>query len=132
MINIKHTIYYLTNDINKLRNDISGEKPYGGNDGPEDFVGAYKNVFKMAWRSGTKLIIYIADAPAHCRKYCGSNNHEEESGKLEHYLQRCAKEKIKIICFDIRNGCRKCFEIMRGDYLPYGKDLITLCFFIFI
>ena len=78
----------------------------------------------MAWRSGTKLIIHIADAPAHCRKYCGYDNHEEESGKLEPYLQRCAKEKIKIICFDINNGCRKCFETMRGDYLPYGEDLL--------
>ena len=114
----------LTNDINKLRNDISGESPSGGGDGPEDFVGAYKEVFKMAWRSGTKVIIHIADAPAHCRKYCGSSNHEEESGKLEPLLKRCATEGIKIICFDIRNGCKRCFETMRADYLPYGKDLL--------
>ena len=59
------------------------EKQYGGGDGPEDFVGGYNNVFKMAWRNGTKLIIHIADAPAHCKKYCGRTNHEEESGKLE-------------------------------------------------
>ena len=120
----KHDLYYLTNDINKLRNDISSESPSGGGDGPEDFVGAYKEVFKMAWRSGTKLIIHIADAPAHCRKYCGSSNHEEESGKLEPLLKRCATEGIKIICFDIRNGCKRCFETMRADYLPYGKDLL--------
>lgn len=120
----KHDLYYLTNDINKLRNDISGESPDGGGDGPEDFVGAYKEVFKMAWRGGTKLIIHIADAPAHCQKYCGRLNHEEESGKLEPLLKRCAEEGIKIICFDIRNGCKSCFEKMRNDYLPYGKDLI--------
>ena len=76
----------------------------------------------MAWRSGTKLIIHIADAPAHCQKYCNYSNHEEESGKLEPLLKRCATEGIKIICFDIENGCKRCFEKMREDYLPYGKD----------
>ena len=120
----KHTLYYLTNDISELSNDISGESPDGGGDGPEDFVGAYKNVFKMAWRNGTKLVIHIADAPAHCNKYCGYDNHEEESGKLEPLLRRCAEEGIKIICFDIDDGCRSCFEKMRDDYLPYGKDLL--------
>ena len=76
----KHTRYLLTSDINKLKNDISCESPDGGGDGPEDFVGGYKEVFKMPWRSGTKLIIHIADAPTHCNKYCGYSNHEEESG----------------------------------------------------
>ena len=124
----KHTRYSLTNDINQLRNDISGESPDGGGDGPEDFVGGYKEMFKMAWRSGTKLVIHIADAPAHCKKYCGRYNHEEESGKLEPLMKRCAEEGIKLICFDINNGCRSCFEQMRKDYLPYGKDGKELLF----
>lgn len=124
----KHTKYFLTNDINQLRNDISGESPDGGGDGPEDFVGGYKEMFKMAWRSGTKLVIHIADAPAHCRKYCGYDNHEEESGKLEPLLKKCAEEGIKIICFDINNGCKSCFEKMRNDYLPYGKEGTELLF----
>ena len=78
----------------------------------------------MPWRNGTKLIIHIADVPAHCNKYCGYSNHEEESGKFEPLLKRCAEEGMKIICFDISNGCRKCFEKMRDDYFPYGKDLL--------
>ena len=124
----KHSLYYLTNDIDKLKNDIGGESADGGGDGPEDFVGAYKEVFKMAWRKGTKLIIHIADAPAHCNKYCGSENHEEESGKLEPLLKRCAEEGIKIIGFDINNGCKNCFEIMKGEYLSHAKDGKELLF----
>lgn len=58
--------------------------------------------------NGTILIIHIADAPAQCKKYCDYNNHEEESGKLEPLLKRCAIEGITLIfIMDVKNASKK-------------------------
>ena len=36
----------------------------------------------MAWRNGTRLIIHIADAPAHGNDWCGTDNHNDQNHKL--------------------------------------------------
>ena len=84
---------------------------------PKDFVWAYKEVSKMALRNGIRLIIHIADAPAHYRKYSfdyqDSENYEEEHEKILTFIKKICRRRIKIIGFDINNACRKCFERMK-------------------
>lgn len=63
----------------------------------EYFVGAYKEVSKMAWRNGKRLIIHLADAPAYFRKYCydyqDSDNHEEEPEKNLTFIKKMCRKR---------------------------------------
>lgn len=48
---------------------VQAIKASGGDDAPEDIAGALNRVHQFEWRSRTKLIIHIADAPCHGKKY---------------------------------------------------------------
>jgi hypothetical protein len=95
----RHQVFLLTSDIFVLQRQISRVYAMGGGgDGPEDWVGAYRLALNnMNWRNGQRLIIHLADAPGHGRRYCGRNNYERESPKLERLIRRCATEGIKIV-----------------------------------
>ena len=45
----------------------SSENP----DGPEDVAGALKKALSLNWKGDTRIIIHIADAPAHGSEYNG-------------------------------------------------------------
>lgn len=47
----------------------------GGADTPEDIAGAFNRVHEFEWRSRTKLIIHIADAPCHGKRYHDVDDH---------------------------------------------------------
>ena len=42
---------------------------YGGGDGPEDVAGAFNKSLGLSWKSSTRVIIHIADAPCHGSKF---------------------------------------------------------------
>ena len=92
----KYSLYYLINDVNKLRNDIGRESANGGGNARR-FCLSYKEVSKMAWRNWIRLIIHIADAPAHHRKYCfdyqDSENHEEEPEKILTFIKKMCRRR---------------------------------------
>jgi hypothetical protein len=93
-----HQTFLLTNRPENLQSQIGGVSASGGGDGPEDWVGAYDRALNdMSWREGQKLIIHLADAPAHGREFCGTNNHDPEGPKLVPLIQECAKRRIKIV-----------------------------------
>ena len=90
--------YPLTNNVNTLKSQIGSERATGGGDGPEDWVGAYEQALdNIACRNGTRLIIHIADAPAHVSEWCNKNNHNEENPKLYPKIQKCIDKNIKLI-----------------------------------
>ncbi|KAK8886006.1 hypothetical protein M9Y10_041465 [Tritrichomonas musculus] len=110
--------FLLSTDVNSLRNDIGKVCANGGGDGPEDWVGAYRAALdQINWRKGIRLIIHIADAPAHGHSYCGTQNHEEENGKLAPLLKNCASSGIKIVGMPIGgNYSLNSFNQCRADY----------------
>lgn len=98
----KNHTYQLKKDVNKLKTELGSETATGGGDGPEDWVGAYEcSCDNIAWRNGTRLIIHIADAPAHGSEWCKENNHEDQNSKLYPMIQKCADKNIKIKGFQI-------------------------------
>ena len=98
----KNEIIQLTNNMINLQYRIGLINAYGGGDEPEDWVGAYNlAINNIAWRRGTKLIIHIADAPAHGSMYCGYNNHDEVQYQLSPLIQKIAQMGIKIYAFQI-------------------------------
>jgi hypothetical protein len=129
----RHEQFPLSNDIRLLQSQIGTVIAYGGGDGPEDWVGAYRLALNMKWRAGNRLIIHLADAPAHTREFCNRNNHEEEKGKLPILIRQCAASKIKIIGMPIGedysmpsyNQCRQIYMAARGELYeikPFGSS----------
>ena len=117
----KHEVFDLTNDMESLKGNFNLIKADGGGDEEEDWVGAYeKSINSINWKDGTKLIIHIADAPAHTKEYCGRDNHEEEDGKLQTILRICANKDIKIISFAINTGAEKSFKVCEEYYKEYN------------
>ena len=119
----KNHTYSLKKDVNRLRIELSSERATGGGDTPEDWVGGYDMALNnMAWRNGTRLIIHIADAPAHGSKWCKKSNHEEENDKLYPMIQKCVDKNIKIIGFQIGSNSNLSFSFsnFKKEYISRG------------
>ena len=120
----KHEVFDLTDKIFELKKNFGKIKVNGGGDDPEDWVGAYNKIINdFNWKDGTRLVIHIADAPAHTKEFCGKINHENENGKLPKLLKLCAEKNIKIISFSINekakisfNVCEKYYNEFKGFY----------------
>eukprot|EP00927_Polykrikos_kofoidii_P059393 TRINITY_DN54552_c0_g1_i1.p1 TRINITY_DN54552_c0_g1~~TRINITY_DN54552_c0_g1_i1.p1 ORF type:complete len:592 (+),score=78.93 TRINITY_DN54552_c0_g1_i1:76-1851(+) len=54
-----------TTDPSELRYRLESVRADGGGDTPEDVVGALELVSSFAWRSDQRILVHIADAPAH-------------------------------------------------------------------
>jgi hypothetical protein len=112
-----HQVHNLNRNIDSLVKFLSGVTATGGGDGPEDWVGAYKHALNsMSWRDGAKTIIHIADAPAHGKAYCGSDNHEKESPKLRPLIETVAKRGILISAIDLNYGASGSFIACKEIY----------------
>ncbi|OHT10389.1 hypothetical protein TRFO_20351 [Tritrichomonas foetus] len=118
----QHQVHDFDSNIQKMVKFLSTVVPTGGGDSPEDWVGAYRLALcDVNWRDGAKTIIHIADANAHCSKFCGYNNHEEEAGKLEPLVFELASMRAVICGMNMNNGasisfeqCRKIYEHAKG------------------
>ena len=124
----KNHTYSLKSDVNKLKSELSSESATGGGDGPEDWVGGFDMALdNIAWRNGTRLIIHIADAPAHGSEWCDeSNNHNEENKKLYPMIQKCIDKNIKIIGFQIGDYPKKSFTKFQSEYNARGGILYAI------
>jgi hypothetical protein len=115
-------VHQLSEDINSLVAFLGTVRADDGGDGPEDWVGACNlALHQIKWRDGAKSLIHIANAPVHGRRYCGQDNHEEESGKLEPLIAAVAKRGIIVSGLDLNSGatlsfneCRKIYEFAKG------------------
>jgi len=60
-------------DLHKF---IARSEPYSSEDpdGPEDVAGALKKALSLTWKGDTRIIIHIADAPAHGAEYSGGKS----------------------------------------------------------
>ena len=126
----KNHVYSLKSDVNLLKEEISQEVAQGGGDGPEDWVGGYDMALdNIAWRNGTRLIIHIADAPAHGSEWCNKINHESENPKLYTRIQKCVDKKIKIIGFQIGEYPSSAFSKFENEYKSKGGLLYKICKF---
>ena len=121
----EHQSFLLTNNIPSLQSYIGTINATGGGDLPEDWVGAYKLALEMNWREGTKLIIHIADAPAH--GFYSGDEHMNEKDKLFPLIMECIKRNIKIIGFNIGSESLNCFQQCK-NYYESNKGLLYLIY----
>ena len=123
----KNKTYSLKRDVEILKRELGSERAHGGGDTPEDWVGAYEMALdNIAWRNGTRLIIHIADAPAHGSKWYGKKNHEEENEKLYPLIKKAVVKKIKIIGFQVGTSPKKSFDEFGKEYLKQGGEFYKI------
>jgi hypothetical protein len=97
----------------------------GGRDGPEDWVGALNSVLALGWRpTAIHTVIWLADAPAHGSRYCGTRNHEEEGPKLEPLVNAMIDLNVKFVGFSIKSGALKTFAEMKKIYQQRNPKLL--------
>ena len=61
-----------TDDIGAVRDKmttLAESGCFGGGDGPEDIHGGLNEALGMTWRSNARIIVHIADAPCHGRRF---------------------------------------------------------------
>ena len=58
---------------------MSGSRP----DFPEDVAGGLKGCTKLAWGSKTRVLVHIADAPAHGEEYHEPGMHDDYGGRQD-------------------------------------------------
>ena len=122
--NDKHEKFPL-DDINNLKKKIEFIKAYGGGDEPEDWVGAFKIALDtniINWRKGIKLIIHIADAPAHGDEFAGKPNYTDEGIKLIEQIKECVKQEIQIFGLFIGKSAENSFLKFKGYYDSYDRE----------
>jgi hypothetical protein len=100
-----------------LQEFLAGVKVQSGGDIPEDYVGAMEAVLALAWRpTALRGVVWIADAPAHGRRYCGRVNHQDEEEKLEPLVSALADLNAKFQGFSIKGGANMTFTEMKKIY----------------
>jgi hypothetical protein len=100
----------------------------GGKDGPEDYVGAIQKILNLDWRPTARHgIVWIADAPAHGRRFCGYDNHQEEEAKLEPLVKQLAGLKTTFRGFSLDGGASVTFEEMEKIYKATDPTVSFLC-----
>jgi hypothetical protein len=70
-------------------------------------------------------MIFIADAPAHGRQFCGHTNHEEESAKLPPLFVRVAQAGILVQGLDLNAGADLSFKEFKRIYEEAGGPSFT-------
>ena len=115
----------LTSNINEFKSYVDTINLLGSGDGPEDWAGGYEICSnKISWGSGIRIIIHIADAPAHSTLYNDGGdggNYSSEGPKLDNYIKKCAEMNLNIIAFKIGDSPNKSFNRVKQIYNKNGK-----------
>lgn len=116
----------LVADTDKLITELEKIECKSGHDEQEDWAGALDIALNdISWRNESKkLIVWIADANAHGKRYCGVENHQEEESKLEPLVVKMARSNIYFIGINIRkgkdSGCQMTLQEMKKIYQRNG------------
>lgn len=110
-------------DMHKITDALSGCSADGGGDTPEDIAGAMDKVLGLDWRGvSTRVIVHIADAPAHGRLYHDDSmddNHPDgdpEGRDLDKLVETAASRRIDYYFAELNDSTRKMIDHFRDIY----------------
>ena len=134
-----------TSDIDGVKKFIEGLKAHGGYDQCEDVAGGLSYALQQNWEAKAKYAVFIADAPAHGKKYYRHADDEFPDGdpegrKIEDLIEQFAKNDISLYAIKIQNSTEKMLDLMSNVYKKTcGKTLeianlgsSTKCFGFFV
>jgi hypothetical protein len=83
-------------DVGELRGFLGGIRADGGGDGPEDWVGGARLVLRLSWgRRVRRIVMWLADAPAHGARWGGGGSHEEEADLLVPLIEELYAKEVR-------------------------------------
>lgn len=119
----KNVFIPFTDEIENLISELSKVECGGGDDEPEDWVGALNLALnELEWRKRSKkIIVWISDSNAHGKRFCGFDNHNEEEIKMNYLVEMIANREINFLGINlIKNnkgdGCEKTLNEMKKIY----------------
>ena len=128
----KNVAIDIKDDIGQLIIELMKVECGSGNDDPEDWVGALDlALHSINWRVNSKRsIVWISDANAHGKLFCGYDNHNEEEPKMEPLIREMASMNIHFVGINVirdsDNGCERTLQKMREIYQRYGKKTFLI------
>ena len=98
----------------------------GGQDGPEDWVGALNDAFSLKWEAEKKIIIWLADASAHGARFGGGNKFPQEEAKLIPLVEKLATDGYIFTGIAIKKWANTTFQEMKKIYDAKGGVKFTI------
>ena len=114
----------LTSQINDFKDYVDTIQLLDGGDEPEDWAGGYELCTKMNWENGIRIVIHIADAPAHSILYNNGgdgNDYSYQGTRLDNLIKQCAKMNLNIVAFKIGSSPDLSFSRIKNIYNENGK-----------
>lgn len=91
-----------------------------------DYAGALFHALNLPWCDGKKIIFWISDSSAYGKKYCGSDEYQEEEQKLDHFTQLLACKKFNLITISLNEKAEKTFKEMKKIYNFYSPGYFMI------
>ena len=123
--NDEYLIYpELTKDSEKVKQFISKAKAKGGND-CEDMGGGLTSALNYKWKSNTRFVMLIADAPCHGFQYHQMENFDslpkgDPKYKIDEIIKKFAENDINLLCLNITKMTAKLYNNF-VDYYKKGR-----------
>ena len=115
-----------TPNYEKIRDIINKIEPDGGDDIPEDVLGAFELCLQKSWKSNNKIAFLITDSPCHGEQYHNLNNRNEEidnyindnnyEKKMDDVIREFFKKCITLFCLQLHKNTGKMFEKFKEIY----------------
>ncbi|KAI8806189.1 hypothetical protein BJ742DRAFT_774438 [Cladochytrium replicatum] len=129
--------YYVVKDFTtaeELQSTLATLRCDGGNDYCEDVLGAMLKVRELSWAAKTRLVIFVADAPAHHNYFhdCGAQNDRyfnspDPAGygpeDMKGVLRYLANSDIEMHCFKLQARTDKMERRFKEILNRYAADL---------
>jgi len=113
-------------DLSPMMATIEAQTASGGGDEPEDVAGALSCALGLDWLGGTRLLIHIADAPAHGPRYNNSSRDDHPTGSdgLEATLQGLCAKRVDYWFVSIHGSTSKMLTEFQNIYSAYPRRKI--------
>ena len=105
--------------VGEVINTLDGCRASGGGDAPEDVAGGLEKVLNLAWKSNIKMLIHVADAPAHGTEYhdmgegadtCWTPGKGPDPAEM---MTQLAQKRLAYYFFKINNSTDKTFAKLK-------------------
>jgi hypothetical protein len=122
---LRFEVLSFTDSQQEIRSFVEKLKAQGGNDAPDDVNGGFqKSLFEIEWKSMTKVLYHITDAPAHGYMFHDLKDDHPYGYELDKdwklIFRRLKDLKVSYTLFDIEGKTQKMFEKFKEMYEEEG------------
>jgi len=96
--------------IGEVTQLLRGCQATGGGDAPEDVAGGLQKAVGMSWKSNIKMLVHVADAPAHGSEYhdgLGDNHDGPQTPDPADMMRQLGQMKVAYYFFKINSSTDK-------------------------